>query len=234
VKLRSPWFIRVTAFLIAGVIRLCVRTSRFRWVGPGAHPADPREPSTIIAFWHESMVAMAGVKTTIRVLIGRHADGELVAQVCQHIGYQVVRGSTTRGGVAALLKLTRGGRATPVAITPDGPRGPRRQAQLGVVALASLTGLPIIGVGTGFSHAWRARSWDRLALPRPWSTLYYVATPALRVPARLDRDALECYRLLFEESLLHATAAAESWAQGGPKPAPHTEGQANPDWKASA
>jgi lysophospholipid acyltransferase (LPLAT)-like uncharacterized protein len=236
VKLRSPWLIRVTGFLIAWVIRLATATIRYRAVGPdaGAHPADPLAAPHIYAFWHESMLAMVGLKTTIRVLIGSHADGELGAQVCRHLGYQVVRGSTTRGGGAALLKLVKGSRAAHMALTPDGPRGPRRRVQRGVVALASLTGLPVVGMGAGFSRAWRARSWDRFAVPRPGSTIYLVATPALHVPAHLDRDGLERYCRLLEESLLNATAAAESWAQGGAEPRADKAGDADPDLKASA
>ncbi|HBI44801.1 MAG TPA: hypothetical protein DDY78_18395 [Planctomycetales bacterium] len=235
-KLRSPWLIWVTGFLIACVIRLAARTMRYRIAGPDAvaHPADPHTARHIYAFWHESILAMVGLKIAIRVLIGRHADGELIAQVCCRLGIQVVRGSTTRGGSTALLELVQGGKAAHMAMTPDGPQGPRRRVQLGVVALASLTGLPIVGFGAGFSRAWRARSWDRFALPRPWSTINLVATPVLRVPASLDRDGLECYRRLLEESLLNATAAAENWAQGGAKPAAEKVGDDDSNLKASA
>ncbi len=235
-KLRSPWMLGAAGFLIAGLIRLLVWTLRYRMAGmeATAHPADPRTARHVYAFWHESILAMLVLRTPIRVLIGRHADGEFASQACRHLGIQVVRGSTTRGGGAAMLELTNGGRAAHMALTPDGPRGPRRQAQIGVVALASLTGLPIVGVGAGFSGAWRARSWDRFALPYPWSTVYLVTTAALRVPPRLDRDDLERYRLLLEERLLQATAAAENWAQGGPKPAPQNESEGEQDRKASA
>jgi lysophospholipid acyltransferase (LPLAT)-like uncharacterized protein len=236
VKLRSPWMIGVAGFLIAWLIRLMVWTLRYRMAGTAtnAHPADSRTARHIYAFWHESILAMLVLKTPIRVLIGRHADGETATQVCRHLDIQVVRGSTTRGGGTALLELMNGDRAAHMALTPDGPRGPRRQAQIGVVALASLTGLPVVGVGAGFSRAWRARSWDRFALPCPWSTVYLIATPALRVPPRLDRNGLERYRRLLEESLLNATAAAESWAQGGAEPALEKESQADRNHMASA
>jgi lysophospholipid acyltransferase (LPLAT)-like uncharacterized protein len=236
VKLRSPWIIGVAGFLIAWTVRLVVGTLRCRVSGPDAntHPADPRTDCHIYAFWHESVLAMLVLRTPIRVLIGRHADGEFAAQACRHLGIQVVRGSTTRGGGTALLELKNGDRAAHMALTPDGPRGPRRQAQIGTVALASLTGLPIVGVGAGFSRVWRARSWDRFALPCLWSTIYLVVTPALHVPPRLDRDDLERYRLLLEESLLKATAAAESWAQGGAEPVLENESQTDLNRKVSA
>ena len=151
-KLRSPWIIGVAGFLIAWMVRLVGGTLRCRVSGPGAnaHPADPRTACHIYAFWHESVLAMLVLRTPIRVLIGRHADGEFATQACRHLGIQVVRGSTMRGGGTALLELKNGDRAAHMALTPDGPRGPRRKAQIGVVALASLTGLPIVGVGEAF------------------------------------------------------------------------------------
>jgi lysophospholipid acyltransferase (LPLAT)-like uncharacterized protein len=234
VKLRSPWLIGVTGFVIAWLIRLGKRTLRCHMTGPDVHPADPASSRHIYAFWHESVLAMLVLKAPIRVLIGRHADGETAAQVCRHLGIQVVRGSTTRGGGTALLELMHGDRAAHIGLTPDGPRGPRRQAQIGVVALASLTGLPIVGVGAGFSRAWRARSWDHFALPSPGSTVYLVTTPPLRVPPQLDRQELERYRRLHEESLLNATAAAESWAQGGAAPSFEKASEAKVNRKASA
>ena len=235
-KLRSPWIIGVAGFVIAWLIRAGAWTLRYRMAAPDAdvHPADPQTARHIYAFWHESILAMVGLRTPIRVLIGRHADGEIGAQVCHHLGFQVVRGSTTRGGGTALLQLVNGDRAAHIALTPDGPRGPRRRAQIGIVGLASLTGLPIVGMGAGFSHAWRARSWDRFAFPRLWSTIYLVATPPLRVPPGLDRDGLERYRQAFEQSLLNATVAAETWAQGGPEPVLEKESDGDSNRKASA
>jgi lysophospholipid acyltransferase (LPLAT)-like uncharacterized protein len=218
-KVRHPWLIHLLALVGAAAVRLWMATVRYRFAGP-AHPADPRVARYIYAFWHESMLVPAGLRTRARVLISRHADGELIAQVCRRLGFLPVRGSTTRGGAAGLLALTNPGEAPAhVAVTPDGPRGPRRRAQVGAVALASLTGLPVVGCGVGYSRAWRARSWDRFAVPRPWSAVCCVMTPPLRVPAGLDRDGLERYRRLLEEHLLHATEAAERWAAGGPPPA---------------
>ena len=220
-KVRNPWLIRVLALLGAWAIRLWMGTVRYRFAesDTGAHPTDPRVAPHIYAFWHESMLVPAALKGTVRVLISRHADGELIAQVCRCLGFQPVRGSTTRGGAAGLLALARGGRAAHVAVTPDGPRGPRRRVQVGVVALASLTGMPVVGCGVGYSRAWRVRSWDRFAVPRPWSAVCCVLTPVLRVPPGLDRNGLEYYRRVLEERLSHATDAAERWAASGAPPA---------------
>jgi lysophospholipid acyltransferase (LPLAT)-like uncharacterized protein len=218
------------------LIRLWMSTVRLRilFSEEGRHPTDPRDRRFIYAFWHESILVAATVRTRIHVLISRHADGELIAQVCRFLGLRVARGSSTRGGVEALLELNRHSQRTHLAVTPDGPRGPRRKVQPGVVYLASLTGLPVVVFGVGFSRAWRARSWDRFAVPKPWSTAFCVIAPAVHVPPSLSREALERYRRLIEERLLGATLAAERWAEGGTRPAADGGWDAAPQRKVVA
>jgi len=111
--------------------------------------------NVIIAFWHGRLFMMPhayfGAKG-ITILVSQHRDGELVARAMRHFGIESVRGSTTRGwlgGVKGLLKAVRAGKD--VAITPDGPKGPPRLAQLGVVQIARTTGLPIIPMTFGAS-----------------------------------------------------------------------------------
>jgi lysophospholipid acyltransferase (LPLAT)-like uncharacterized protein len=219
-KLRNPRVLCLVAFLAAWLIRLWMGTLRFRlhFADGIRHPTDSRRQRCIYAFWHESLLFPTAFRARVHVLISRHADGELIAQVCRFLGAQVVRGSTTRGGGPALLELIRRGRRTHLGVTPDGPKGPRRRVQIGLISLASLTGLPVVAFGVGYSQAWRARSWDRFAVPKPWSTAACVVAPAIHVPARLNREGFEAYRRHVEEQLQRATAAAEQWAQGGPRP----------------
>jgi lysophospholipid acyltransferase (LPLAT)-like uncharacterized protein len=215
VKLRHPGLIRLVALLLAVVVRLWLRTLRLRIVWPPdglRHPTDPRRQRFIYAFWHEALLFPAAFTTRIHVLISQHADGELIAQVCRHLGYGLVRGSTNRQGTQALLQLLRVSQDSHLLITPDGPRGPRRRVQRGLVFVASRTGLPVVACGVAYCRAWRARSWDRFAVPWPWSTAVCVVAPALRVPADLNRAGLEQYRRLLEEQMLAVTAAAERLA----------------------
>jgi hypothetical protein len=85
-----------------------------------------------------------------------------------------------------------------------------------MVVLAARSGLPIVPVGIGFSRAWRAKSWDRFAVPKPFSHCVYVADAAVHVPPDVGRDGVEHYRQLVEQRMLDATAAAEHLARGGP------------------
>jgi lysophospholipid acyltransferase (LPLAT)-like uncharacterized protein len=215
-KLRSPWLIRWTAHAAAVLLRVWLGTVRVRVVSADghAHPADPEVERFIYAFWHEALLAPAKMKANVKVLVSRSADGELIAQVCRRLGIGVVRGSPAHGGVKGLLDLLRDGQNAHLAFTPDGPRGPRRQLKSGIVFAASHTGLPIVPVGVGFSLAWRARSWDRFAVPRPFSTVTGVIGQPIVVPPRLDHEGIDRYRRLVEDTMLEVTRAAERWAAG--------------------
>jgi lysophospholipid acyltransferase (LPLAT)-like uncharacterized protein len=221
-KVRSPWVVRLLGLVGACLVclwrglvgvRLDVRAS-------GPQPTDPRRQRCIYAFWHESILMASTVRSRLHILISQHADGELISQTCRHLRIGAVRGSTTRGGGQGLLDLLRCPENSHLAVTPDGPRGPRRRVQMGLIFLASRTGLPIVGFGVGYSHAWRAPSWDRFAVPWPGSTAYCVVAAPLVVPPRLDRRGMERYRLLVEGQLLAATEAAERWARTGQRPPP--------------
>lgn len=216
-KLRSPWLIRVAAVVVAGLIRVWMATVRMRVVNldDAGHPADADRVRFIYAFWHESLLAPVKFRARVRVLISKHADGELIARACHYLGFGVVRGSTNRGGSGALIELWDCSQRSHLVFTPDGPRGPRRRVQPGVVMLASRSGLPVVPVGIGFSRSWRAKSWDRFAIPKPFCRCVYVAGKSIRVPTEIDRDGLEHYRGLIEQRMLEATEAAERLAVGG-------------------
>jgi len=134
----------VGAALIRGVARLM----KFETQGHEEVDALYRSGSAIIlAFWHaqQLMIPMGYRGRGAHVLISQHGDGEIIARIIARFGHQAVRGSSTRGGASALralIKLGRSGRD--VAVTPDGPKGPRHVAKLGVIQLAKATGLPIV------------------------------------------------------------------------------------------
>jgi hypothetical protein len=100
-------------------------------------------------------------------------------------------------------------------LLPDGPRGPRRTMSFGTIYLASRLGIPIVCMGYGAHRPWRARSWDRFAIPRPFSRCRTIVGPPLSVPPDLDRDDLERYRDWFEKLMNWLTLRAELWADSG-------------------
>jgi hypothetical protein len=166
------------------------------------------------------------MRAPAHILISQHADGELIAQLVRHFRYGVVRGSTTRGGSAALLNLLQVSKKTHLCVTPDGPRGPRRRVQPGAVFVASQTGLPIIPFGVAYGNAWRARSWDQFAVPMPFSQARVVVGEPLMVPPHLMTSQLGTYVDLLQQRMIDATIEAERWVGGLPRrvsPAPLTK-----------
>jgi lysophospholipid acyltransferase (LPLAT)-like uncharacterized protein len=234
-KLRHPYLIRAAGLAGSWLLRLWNWTVPFDYRCLGAdlnpHRLGPGQ-RYIYAFWHEYLLLPAAHygHANIRVLISRHADGQLITEVCDRLGFSAVRGSTSRGGVEAMRELLRVGQDSHLAVTPDGPRGPRRVVQPGVVYLASRSGLPLVPVGVGMRGPWRARSWDRMALPRPGRPATCVIGEPRWIPAQAGRGELDYYRGLFEADLHEVTSLAEKWAEGGAAP---ESGRAQPQRRAA-
>jgi lysophospholipid acyltransferase (LPLAT)-like uncharacterized protein len=133
----------------------------------------------------------------------------MIAQACRALGLGVVHGSTTRGGIQAVRQIVEMKGQTHLVITPDGPRGPRRVVESGVVSLASRTGLPIVPVGFACKKAWRMKSWDRFMLPRLFTPAVGVLGEPISVPRDTDKGQIEEYRLRVERALEDAMTVAE-------------------------
>jgi hypothetical protein len=203
----------------AWLIRRLVGTCRFhfRYDDPMVNPEVARRLGRryIYAFYHEVMLfpAYYWAWPEMQILISDHRDGELITQVVKRLGFGVVRGSSTRGGARALREMTqRVGRGN-LCVTPDGPKGPRRHVHQGMIYLASRTGLPIVGAGMAFRDPWRARSWDRFAVPRPFRTAACVTPEPVVVPPDADRDTLESCRQEVERRMRIAMIEAEAWVE---------------------
>lgn len=208
----KPWVQRVLGRLIALVVTVCVKTSRWEVVGmEHARPHLTRGNPAIVAIWHGRMMAMAplwpGDHTPV-VLASGHRDGRLLAAVMHGLGVETVAGSSSRGGgpaLVALRKVLQEGRC--VAITPDGPRGPARRAAPGIVALARATGAPIIPASFGVRGGKVLDSWDRFLLVWPFSRGVYVIGTPFAVPN--DDTPTEDAARLVDERLNAVTAEAD-------------------------
>jgi lysophospholipid acyltransferase (LPLAT)-like uncharacterized protein len=201
------------------MVRRLVSTSRFhfRYADPTVNPEYARRTGQryIYAFYHEVMLfpAYFWAWPEMQILISDHRDGELITQVVHRLGFGVVRGSTTRGGARALREMTQRVDQGHLCVTPDGPKGPRRHVHQGLVYLASRTGQPIVGAGMAFQGCWRAKSWDRFAVPRPFRPAACVVPEPVHVPADADRDTLEACRLEVERRMQKAMIEAEEWVE---------------------
>ena len=122
----------------------------------------------------------------------------MLAAILERFGVQPVRGSSSRRGPQALLELTTWAeRGYDLAITPDGPRGPRYEVQEGVMSLAQVTGLPIVPVSYHLNWKIRAKSWDRFQIPLPFARCEVTVGRVLRVP----REATDAEREELRQQL---------------------------------
>jgi len=200
--------------LIAGYIRLVRATGRWETVNQAtlAWFRDVDEPA-IGAFWHGRMLMMPLLwprGRPIGMLISDHADGRLIARAIGRFGHHAIVGSTTRGGTAAfraLLRTLAGG--VTVAVTPDGPRGPRMRVAGAVVDLARLSGRAIVPVSYACSRRLVMRSWDRFVVPLPFGRGVWIVGEPVRVPRDADPAAVEAARRTVEDRLNAITAEAD-------------------------
>ena len=193
----TPFSRRVRVAIISAlgglVLRLLGLTWRVRREGGATFDAMlARKEPFIIVFWHGEIVPVSWVhrRRGIAPLISRHADGEIIARIVEGLGYRTVRGSTSRGGVRALLETVQYvDDGITVGFTPDGPRGPRHVFAPGALIVAQRTGRPIVALGATASRAWRLRSWDRHLVPKPFATVTIRYSEPQFVQATDARDA---------------------------------------------
>lgn len=219
-KASAPWLIKGGACLTAAMVRLWMSTLSYRveYEDPSIDPIFPEcVGPKLYLFWHEYILFPFYLRGNcyLTMLVSRHQDADLLTEVARIMGFEFVRGSTRRGGDQALRHLMEVGRRRHLTITPDGPRGPRRQMAPGAVYLASRLGLPIVLMGFGYHRPWRLRSWDRFAIPRPFSRARAITSRAIDIPRDLDREGIEHYRKELERQLNELTQLAEEWAATG-------------------
>jgi lysophospholipid acyltransferase (LPLAT)-like uncharacterized protein len=171
----------------------------------------------IYVLWHEYFLLptsmTGGCKLTL--LIGGHRDADWLGEIASSFGFETVRGSSTKGGIKAILKYVREHRESSLVMTPDGPKGPRRVLSAGCIQLASLLQIPIVPTGIGFDRPYRYPSWDRFAMPRLGSRGRFVLGPRIAIPRRLSEVQLEQWRDYVESMLHRLSDEAESWAADG-------------------
>jgi len=164
-----------------------------RWQYAGHRYHAKQAQRFLLGFWHARMLMMpyAFRGWQGRMLISDHRDGGFIADTMHLIGIQTVRGSSTQGGVRAMLKMIRMVKKEncDLGITPDGPKGPREVVSKGTVQLAMKTGLPVLPVCYAASRYWRANSWDRFYIPKPFSRGVFVFGDLVFISAQDDMDA---------------------------------------------
>jgi lysophospholipid acyltransferase (LPLAT)-like uncharacterized protein len=146
--------------------------------------------------------------TKMSVMVSQSWDGELTSRTLDRLGIDTVRGSSSRGGAAALRDALRRAReGSDLTFTPDGPRGPLRVVQPGVVVAAAITGMPVVTTALAANRARTLRSWDRMLVPLPGSRVDIVYGEVMRF-ARDEPVEAACARLGAELNRIEARAEA--------------------------
>ena len=185
---------------------------------PRVDPAHPKFSGPIIfIFWHEYIPVPLYLRghCHIAMLLSRHRDAEWLSAAAHYMGFETVRGSSKRGGGVALRELSRKSKTMNLAITPDGPKGPRRVLAAGAIYLASKLGIPLVAMGFGYNLSWRLPTWDRFAVPFPHSRARVVLSRRLYIPRQMDRQGVENHRQHVQDLLTQLTEEAEAWAKSG-------------------
>jgi lysophospholipid acyltransferase (LPLAT)-like uncharacterized protein len=195
------------AIPLAGYPIVAGLASTYRWRVDGAGHYDAvlqsgRQP--IMAFWHGRILSATYYwrRRGIVVITSENFDGEWIAGIIEKFGYGTARGSTSRGGVRALVQLKKDMAAgKPAAFTLDGPRGPARVAQPGAVWLAKATGNPVIPFHIETDRAWTLHSWDQTQIPKPFATVAIAIGEPFVVGDEADASGVEAARVDLEERL---------------------------------
>lgn len=199
--------------LIYIAIRALFATMRISVYGEEmARPFHDRGEGVIVIFWHNRllMAPLAYMGKDMNVLISSHGDGEVIANVMKKFDFQLVRGSSSKGGSGAMRELVRlGRRNSDIAITPDGPRGPAEVVKPGVAQVARMTGRPILPLAFSSSRSKRFNSWDRFLLPYPFSRGVFAWGEPLYYR---KGEELEVFRRRIEQALRDTTLRADELA----------------------
>lgn len=213
---------QVAAIAAAGYPLIATLARTFRWDVDGREHLEAVERGPvppIFAFFHGRILPGTAffARRGIVVITSENFDGEWIARIIQRFGYGTARGSSSRGGIKALVQLKReiaSGRTA--AFTVDGPRGPAEVVQPGAVWLARATGAPILPFHFEAERYWSLRSWDRTQVPKPWSRVVLsIGAPMIVLPTPNDDEALERERVRLEGVLLALKARALDLAGRG-------------------
>lgn len=196
----------LVAWMVFFAERLVIGSLRCRWNDNSGLMAMPAGAPVIFCLWHNrlaiSMLVHRRHPRKLAALVSASRDGALLAAVLGKFGVEQVRGSSSRRGPQALLELrSRGEMGYDLAVTPDGPRGPRYIVQRGVISLAQVTGLPIIAVTCNTKRKVSLKSWDRFQIPLPFSRCELILNKPMLVPREADASRREELRLELEATL---------------------------------
>ncbi len=209
----------VSSALLGTYLSIALRSTRWTFDGEDHCAAHLAGAPAIFAFWHEFLPLTPALsliarklpfyrRVPIHALISQHRDGRFIGDVMRRFGISPIYGSSTRGGAGGLrnlLAVLRQGHL--IGITPDGPKGPRRQAASGVAQLAALSGVPIVPLAARTNKRVQLKTWDRMPVPLPFGRGVVVCGPAIIV----SREAWKAAIPIITDALNGVAARADAF-----------------------
>ncbi len=206
--LKHPRTQSILSYLLAGYIRLVMVTNSKKFdIHPEAEIFMDGQKNAIFAFWHGRMMLLPAINPPrkMHVLISEHRDGKLISRVIGRFGQDTVVGSSSRGGTEAVRNIVRLlKKGDNISITPDGPRGPNQQAEMGIVTIARLSQKPVLPVTFSASKHKRLKSWDRFMVAKPFGRIVF----CIGAPVIVEQ-ADEAARIAIEKSMNHLVEYAD-------------------------
>jgi len=191
------------------LLQLWARTIRFEVEDHGGIREVPGSQRLIGAAWHNRLLFLPYALHRFlparkgAALISASRDGAWFAKLVRRYGFDVVRGSSSRKGAAAMLQLADAiGSGADAVITPDGPRGPAYRPGAGLILLAQKTGAHIVPLGFEYSSYWRLRSWDRFLLPAPFCRARFIFGQQHQVGPTSTEEEFERERQRLESAMM--------------------------------
>jgi lysophospholipid acyltransferase (LPLAT)-like uncharacterized protein len=208
---QPTWQQKLGSWIVFLSLRALMLTLRYSWNDRAAILQNIPDQPVIFCVWHNRLaLCMQGYRVYSRkrrgpgmaAMVSASRDGGFLAAILERFSVQPVRGSSSRRGPQALLELmTWSERGYDLAITPDGPRGPRCVVQDGVMSLAQVTGLPIVPFSYNLQWKIRSNSWDHFLIPLPFSKCEMNVGKPVQVPREATCEEREALRQQLEETL---------------------------------
>lgn len=219
VKIRSVWLTKWVARFVVATMKLLFATYRKEFViFPGTNGWDPHVSDRFLfSVWHDVLLfpLLVSRPQNKSALTSRHQDDAYVAAILRLLNVEPYRGSSTRGGAQTVKQLLNVASQLHITLTPDGPRGPRREMKEGFVFLASRTGLPIVPAAFSCHRGVRIKgTWTDMLLSLPFTMTYRILGEPIHIPADLTREEFDHNKQRVQEAVDRLYARVDDWAAG--------------------
>ena len=176
-----------------------------------------RNESFIYSFWHDQLLMCPLTwqsNSNIKVLISKHRDGDIIAQLISNLGFEAIRGSThktnkikNKGGLLSARKMIKSLKnGISIGISPDGPKGPRHKVSEGILSISRLSESVILPVGIGFKKKWVLNTWDKFIIPKPFNEITVIWGDP--IPAITNEKNNHQFKTKLESKMNNLTAQA--------------------------